>query len=199
MDSREERIVDAAIAVFSRYGVQRTTMNDIAGEAGVARQTIYNVFANKDEILRAAIRLYAARAIAAIEDECAQTEALGAQLDVAFEHLIAEPFEMMHASPHADEIVTGFRDAAKAELAIAEARYRDVLTELLTPHEKALRAAGHTPAALADVIFKSWYGFKHNADDLDQLRALQRGMKAMVLTVAGEDEKMPSGTGQAAN
>ena len=56
MDEREKPIVEAAIRVIMRYGVKRTTMNDIAGEAGIVRQTLYNVFQNKEDVLRATIR-----------------------------------------------------------------------------------------------------------------------------------------------
>ena len=44
--------------MFSRYGVKRTSMVDLAQEAGVSRQTLYNVFRNKDDVLRALIRAY---------------------------------------------------------------------------------------------------------------------------------------------
>ncbi|MCE2519566.1 MAG: TetR/AcrR family transcriptional regulator [Alphaproteobacteria bacterium] len=36
-------------------GLKLATMNDVAGEAGVTRQTVRNLFANRDELLRATI------------------------------------------------------------------------------------------------------------------------------------------------
>ena len=44
---RQGDIVSAAIAVFFRYGLHRVTMEDIAREAGVSRQTVYARFGNK--------------------------------------------------------------------------------------------------------------------------------------------------------
>jgi len=41
------RILDAAVEVFNRQGVARTTLNDIAQEAGVTRGAIYWHFENK--------------------------------------------------------------------------------------------------------------------------------------------------------
>ena len=67
MTEREIHILECAFSVFSRYGVKRASMTDIAEEAGIARQTLYNAFSNKDEILRATIRLFTNRAISAIE------------------------------------------------------------------------------------------------------------------------------------
>ena len=50
MNEREKKIIEAAVEVFHRYGVKRASMSDIADEAGVSRQTVYNAFSNKDEL-----------------------------------------------------------------------------------------------------------------------------------------------------
>jgi len=44
-------IARAAIACFKRYGVHRTSMADVAQEAGLARQTVYRLFATRSELL----------------------------------------------------------------------------------------------------------------------------------------------------
>jgi AcrR family transcriptional regulator len=46
-------IVDAARRLFARYGYRRTSMNDIAREAGLAKTTLYLHYKGKDDILRA--------------------------------------------------------------------------------------------------------------------------------------------------
>jgi AcrR family transcriptional regulator len=50
-----ERILDAALAQISDHGMRRTTMEDIAGAARLARPTLYEYFPNKDALLTAAI------------------------------------------------------------------------------------------------------------------------------------------------
>ena len=60
MMDRETQLMKAAFAVFSRYGVSKTTVGDIAAEAGVSRQTMYNLYGGRDEILRAAVEFVAA-------------------------------------------------------------------------------------------------------------------------------------------
>ena len=184
MGEREQRIVDAAIAVFSRYGVKRTTMNDIAGEAGIVRQTLYNVYANKDEVLRAAIRLHADRALTAIEAECADASSLGDQLDIVFRHLVVEPFELIRATPHADEIIEGFNEAAKEELAKADERYRAAVEKLLTPHAKKIEAAGLNGHQLSDFAVKAWSGFKHKVKTKKHLLELLAALKILILAVS---------------
>lgn len=49
--ARRRQIIDAAIAVVADQGFQKTTIKQIATEAGVADGTIYNYFKNKDDIL----------------------------------------------------------------------------------------------------------------------------------------------------
>ncbi len=50
-DSREA-IVNAAERLFLKHGFGGVSMDELAAEAGVARRTLYNQFANKEEIFR---------------------------------------------------------------------------------------------------------------------------------------------------
>jgi AcrR family transcriptional regulator len=47
-----EAVVNAAERLFLKRGFAGVSMDDLAEEAGVARRTLYNQFANKEEILR---------------------------------------------------------------------------------------------------------------------------------------------------
>lgn len=51
--SSRDAIVDAAERLFLRRGFGAVSMDDLAEEAGVARRTLYNQFASKEEIFRA--------------------------------------------------------------------------------------------------------------------------------------------------
>ena len=130
MNEREEKIIDAAVQLFSRYGVKRTSMNDIAGEAGIARQTLYNAFSNKDEVLRATIRLFAERSTARIQAGLEKTGELGEQLDVIFRHIAVEPFELLRASPNAEDIVEGFNASSQEEIAAAAEGNRVIIARV---------------------------------------------------------------------
>ncbi|HEU5368908.1 MAG TPA: TetR/AcrR family transcriptional regulator [Ktedonobacterales bacterium] len=52
---REERILDAAAALLMRWGYRKTTIDDVAREAGVGKGTIYLHWKDKNELFRAAI------------------------------------------------------------------------------------------------------------------------------------------------
>lgn len=192
MDERAEKIVDAAVVVFSRYGVKRTTMNDIAGEAGIVRQTLYTVFANKEEVLRATIRCFADRALAAVEAECATADTLGDKLEVMFEHMVVRPFELLNASPHAADIINGFNEAAREAIAHAEERSRVAIEAVLAPYERQIRAFGLDPRQLSDSVMRSMVAFKHDAKDRAHLRELLQALKVQVLALANTDERTSS-------
>src|SRR5213594_149672 len=51
------RILQAARGCFSRYGVHRTSMTDVAKAAGVSRQTLYNTIAGRQELIEAVVVL----------------------------------------------------------------------------------------------------------------------------------------------
>jgi AcrR family transcriptional regulator len=47
------RLLDAAFDEFSAYGMRRTSMENVAERAGLARSTLYRRFSNKRELARA--------------------------------------------------------------------------------------------------------------------------------------------------
>lgn len=55
-DPTRARILDAAYDLFCRVGIQRCSMNDVAGAAGVARVTLYRRFASRDALVLEVVR-----------------------------------------------------------------------------------------------------------------------------------------------
>ncbi len=52
-NERQQQILDAAAAVIIRLGYDKTTMSDIAEEAGASRRTVYLYFKGKEELFEA--------------------------------------------------------------------------------------------------------------------------------------------------
>ncbi|GAA1816438.1 TetR/AcrR family transcriptional regulator [Actinomadura chokoriensis] len=55
-DETRTRVLDAAYEQFSRLGIQRSTMEDVARRAGVSRITVYRRFATKDALVEHVVR-----------------------------------------------------------------------------------------------------------------------------------------------
>jgi AcrR family transcriptional regulator len=51
-----DRIVDATLACIARFGLAKTTVDDVARAAGVSRATLYRVFPGKQPLLEAVVR-----------------------------------------------------------------------------------------------------------------------------------------------
>lgn len=51
--SGRERVLDAAEACLERFGLAKTTIEDVAQEAGLSRATVYRQFGNRDALLLA--------------------------------------------------------------------------------------------------------------------------------------------------
>jgi AcrR family transcriptional regulator len=48
----KKSIIDAAVSVFSRYGYNKTTMDDIAKASKKAKSSLYHYFTSKEEIFK---------------------------------------------------------------------------------------------------------------------------------------------------
>lgn len=68
MDPIAERICDATLACVARWGITKTTLEDVAREAGIGRATIYRTFrGGKGHVLSAVITREAGRFTAAVD------------------------------------------------------------------------------------------------------------------------------------
>jgi AcrR family transcriptional regulator len=61
VDDKRQRILEAARKRFRYYGVRKTTMQEIARDAGVAVGTLYLYFKDKDDLLVAGTQEYVTR------------------------------------------------------------------------------------------------------------------------------------------
>src|ERR1700704_2054191 len=69
-----DRILAATLVSLARYGVAKTTLEDVAKEAGCSRATVYRYFGGKQQLLDAGIVHETPRVLAAI-DAAAQPHA----------------------------------------------------------------------------------------------------------------------------
>jgi AcrR family transcriptional regulator len=80
--SLEERALRAVMRCVARYGVSKTTLDDVAKEAGCSRATIYRYFPNKSRLVEAAV----ASEVAALG---ADLKAVGERADSLEEAVVA--------------------------------------------------------------------------------------------------------------
>jgi AcrR family transcriptional regulator len=85
-----ERICDAALACVGRWGITKTTLEDVAREAGCGRATIYRTFrGGKAEVLRAVLVRETKRFLDGVEDAIDRAAAGGTGDDTLEDVVVA--------------------------------------------------------------------------------------------------------------
>lgn len=183
MQTRDHHIISAALSVFARYGVSKTTMNDIAAEAGVARQTLYNAFPGKSDLLRAAVRMKMEEGLEALREAWLETQDLGARIDAFFAHGVVTWFDAIHASPEIAELLDGMHAVASEEIAEGNARW-------IAFAEAGMRETGVAPndgdvtlQEVADFLFTAAKSAKDASASREELLARLKVLRSAVLSM----------------
>lgn len=192
MQPVDTNILEAALRAFSRYGVKRTNMNDLYEEAGVSRQTLYNRFRNKTDILRGLIGYYTDTGIERIERGLKDAPELADKLDLIFEHMVFRGFDIVQTMPNAEDFITGVISGSEAALDQSAAKFRAVITQVLAPHETALIDAGLTLSALSDFIQSTADAAGKTASDRPQLSARLDVLKQLCVNATGQNASAAS-------
>lgn len=170
MDQKTLAIVKAGWAMFARYGYAKTTMSDIAGEAGVARQTVYNAFASKEDILRAVMRHAGELSLSEIEAEWEKDLSLAEKLEV-FQRLGPQSwYEAILAAPDWGELMDGMNKIGAEELRIMEEKWIASITRLLNRHRDDVSATLPLQE-VATFFYTSSKNAKYGVNGVDELRA----------------------------
>ena len=108
-NAQPDRVLDAALACIARVGVAKTTLDDVAREAGCARATVYRCFPGRDALLAAAFDREVQALTGRVLEAAARAETLTDAV-VAVVLTAGEPFRT-HAAlafvlAHEPEIVT---------------------------------------------------------------------------------------------
>lgn len=187
MTDRDQKILDAAIAVFSRYGVRKATMGDIAEQAGISRPTLYARFANKEEIMAAGMQLISDRVVSEVAEAWRSAATIGERIDIFLDCAIVRFFDQIRQMPDSADLMVGSGDGA-ASHPRAEQGKIDLLAGLFESRREALAAHGSSPQELADFFYASAASFKFTARDGKHLESLLATLKQSTMVMLGEEQ-----------
>ena len=149
-------IFDAATACFQKFGIRRTTMDDVAEAAGVSRKTVYNYFENKNSLISEVIAQEARR----VADEARAR--LAHDLPPA-ELLVEAELALLDAarrSPYVNMLLGPDAVTLTAEVVDHSTRVMQVERDYWDPILERLRDAGHLRVNdLTEVV--EWLTFFH--------------------------------------
>ncbi len=168
MDKKTRDIVKAAWAMFARYGYAKTTMSDIAQEAGVARQTLYNAFSSKEDMLRAVVRMAGEESLAAVRQAWADARELEQKLTTFQELGPRSWYEAMRVMPDWAALMDGMNAAAADELTALEAEWVSAIEQMLA-RETGNRVPPETLTEVARFLYSASKNAKYGVEDVEGL------------------------------
>ncbi|WP_100964674.1 TetR/AcrR family transcriptional regulator [Bosea sp. FBZP-16] len=162
---RIEQIAEAALRLFARYGYKRTSMDDIAREAGVARATLYLHFKGKDDVFRAMLAGLGGRVETRCREALATPSPFSERLAALMEAHHGTAFAAFSAGEHLGELKAVMVAIAGAELAAFEATFvsfaRQLFEEAEARGEIAIARSGLALETLIATLTRAAAGAKY--------------------------------------
>lgn len=191
-----ERILRAAFERFAQYGFRRTSMEDIAEQAGISRAALYLQFRNKEEIFRSLSQdLHdesLARAAAALDADVP----LGERLCAAVEAKSLRFLEIAQGSPHGGELMDESNRICGDLPAESQERFRKTLTRVFRRAarrgEIELARIGLSAADTADLFVSSVAGLKGPQVSIAVYRKRVAALVRLFLSGLGNDSPAPT-------
>lgn len=168
----EQRLLDAALEAATVHGIARLSMGDVAGRAGLSRQTLYRYFPSKDALITAVVSAETTKLIEQVlaaavahDDPRASLEAgLLAALRVVRDHPLLDrlvrtepetllPLLTAEGSPAMAQVrsvvalIVAEREPVLADDPVGLRRFADVVTRLLISY--AVSAPDDPPEVVA--------------------------------------------------
>lgn len=160
-DFRRDQVIDVARRLFGERGTTDVSMDEIAGEAGVARSTVYVYFANRDELLRACLKRMHNQLLESLavvwEGETDPTTRLRALIGAMFERLDDNP-AFFRLALVTQEAVTGGGAALGSELALISLDMARLIQDLYVEGVATGRYRPMDPDRATSLIGQQIYG-----------------------------------------
>ena len=181
---KHEAILTAAFSLFGHYGYRRTSIDDIAQEAGIAKGTVYLYFKSKEEIFRALSQQLIDQMFTAAETAQAASTSVVEQVHGMLDAKFGYFFELLHRSAHVREILDA-KNQLCADLFIqADRRYQRLLASTIAEAENRgelrLTLVGLEPEAAAELLTRSASGIGTYGTTAPTLPAFRRQLEALV-------------------
>ncbi|WP_370230245.1 TetR/AcrR family transcriptional regulator [Cognatishimia sp.] len=170
MNERELSILDAAQSVFAKYGVSKTTMSDIAEAAGVARQTVYNAFATKNDILRAAVRVETERSIAEVRAAWEVASTLEERIEIFHKFGPLRWYQMVEDHPDLADLWEGLHHIAAEEIHKGKLAWLEMFVQMFERQDVTPVDPGLTHKDLADFLYSTGKHAKFETDSFEHMK-----------------------------
>ncbi len=184
---KRELILDAALELFRVRGFRRTSMEDIAEAAEIAKGTLYLYFRSKEELFAALSQRLGERILEAMDQAKIATASadLEERLVALFNAKLGFAHHLLNSSPHAIELIGSNQRICEGRLGTLDERFRDDVAELLTEAsgqgQISAKAAGQSLVTAGDVISTAVHGAMSKvADESEFYKSIREIIHLMV-------------------
>ena len=129
--TKSDAIIEAADRLFTRFGYRRTSMDDIAREAGIAKGTLYLYFTNKEALFRTLLARNVALAGRLCDAAQAQGGDLAAQIFGQLDAWFGMVLDQYGASGHLPELSAARMSVGREIVDAADRAYEARLVRII--------------------------------------------------------------------
>ena len=187
--AKPNAIVLAALGLFTRYGYRKTSIDDIAQAAQVAKRTVYLHFENKAAVFLAILEYLGNQ----VRQRCGAAERMGGtavdRLAGLLDAYFGMGFELFSKSEHMPELEETFSRLARARIGYLNTEYEALLATFLRSLEKTGEIQGPprglTVEQIVHLLVRAAEGAKHDPDVRGDRKSLERRLRELaILTLA---------------
>jgi AcrR family transcriptional regulator len=187
--AKSNAIVLAGLQLFTRYGYRKTSIDDIAHAAQVAKRTVYLHFENKAAVFLAILEYLGDQ----VRLRCAAAELEGGtpvhRLRGLLDAYFGMGFDLFSKSEHMPELEETFSKLARTKIGGLNTEYEDRLARFLRLLEKTGEIGGPpqglTVEQIVHILMRAAEGAKHDSKVQGDRKALERRLRELaVLAIA---------------
>jgi AcrR family transcriptional regulator len=191
--AKPNAIVLAGLRLFTQYGYRKTSIDDIAHAAQVAKRTVYLHFENKAAVFLAVLEYLGDQ----VRQRCAAAESAGGtavdRLTGLLDAYFGMAFELFSKSEHMPELEETFSRLARARIGDLNIEYEDRLTRFLRSLQKA-GAIGASPQGLTveqivHILVQAAEGAKHDPELRRDQKSFDRRLRELAILAAAAMKK----------
>lgn len=141
-DQMRDGLLDAMDRLLTRYGYQKTTVDDLAAEAGIGKGTIYLHFSSKEQVALSCIDRFHDRLLAKLHDIVSSNRPARGKIESFLKERVLSRFAYCKNTYSLDEMLA----ALHKELLARKARYHQEEAAILRDILERGAAEGELPS-----------------------------------------------------
>jgi AcrR family transcriptional regulator len=183
--TRPNAIVLAGLKLFAQYGYRKTSIDDIADAAQVAKRTVYLHFENKAAVFLAILEYLGDQ----VRQRCAAAEGAGGtavdRLAGLLDAYYGMAFELFSKSEHMPELEETFSTLARARIGDLNTEYEDRLARFLRSLQRTGSIGGPpqglTVEQIVHILVRAAEGAKHDPEVQGDRKGLERRLRELAI------------------